>query len=360
MSVVITPKIHDTNPMYFMPRFVKVPIGGTIIWTNQDQRDHNLIFERQVAPYGYKIGQLKPGESLSKTFDAYIPRIDYTCALHPEEKGTIIIHHKEQDRSIKLDTLKTDSDPILNNRLQPIKELNGSLTEKNGENLIDVEPDHITLEKFLDPGIRKILSRPSLYQLQSKDMTLVFWDLSRFSILCNELKNISIAIAGLLRQYFDEAVRIIHKHKGIVDKFIGDGILAYFGFHAISKHALGAVDAVNSALELRNSFKKIKSNWIKLWNLDENEINISLKCGIHSGNVLFGLLDTQTRSQITVIGPSVNLASRLEGLAKDSQIIISRDTKELIHDAFKEKSIDVKHIQSFPDIKEVYEIVEFG
>ena len=72
-------------------------------------------------------------------------------------------------------------------------------------------------------------------------MTLVFWDISRFSILCNELKNISVEIAGLLRQYFDEVVRVIHKHRGIVDKFIGDGIFAYFGFYANSKHAFGAV-----------------------------------------------------------------------------------------------------------------------
>ena len=188
-----------------------------------------------------------------------------------------------------------ESDQILNNRSQSFNELNPSLKGKHGENLIDVEPDHITIEKFLDPDIRRILSQPSLYQLQSKDMTLVFWDISRFSILCNELKNISVEIAGLLRQYFDEAVRVIHKHRGIVDKFIGDGILAYFGFYANSKHAFGAVDAINSALELRKSFKHIKSNWIKLWNLNEDDINISLKCGIHSGNVLFGLLDTQTR-----------------------------------------------------------------
>ena len=93
--------------------------------------------------------------------------------------------------------------------------------------------------------------------------------------------------------------------------------------------------------------------------MNEDDINISLKCGIHSGNVLFRLLDTQTRSQITVIGSSVNLASRLEGVTKASQIIISKDTKELIQGTFKERSINVKHIQSFPDIKEVYEVVEF-
>jgi hypothetical protein len=49
----------------------------------------------------------------------------------------------------------------------------------------------------------------------------------------------------------------------------------------------------------------------------------------------------------------------LEGVAKASQIIISKDTKELIQGTFKERSINVKHIQSFPDIKEVYEVVEF-
>jgi plastocyanin len=85
-------------PFIFMPRFVKALIGGTITWSNQDQRDHSLIFEKQVAPYGYKIGELKPGESLSKIFDTYIPRIDYTCALHPEEKGTLSHGRKQESK----------------------------------------------------------------------------------------------------------------------------------------------------------------------------------------------------------------------------------------------------------------------
>ena len=54
-----------------------------------------------------------------------------------------------------------ESDQILNNRSQSFNELNPSLKGKHGENLIDVEPDHITIEKFLDPDIRRILSQPS-------------------------------------------------------------------------------------------------------------------------------------------------------------------------------------------------------
>jgi class 3 adenylate cyclase len=77
---------------------------------------------------------------------------------------------------------------------------------------------------------------------------------------------------------------------------------------------LGAIDAVNCAIELRNIFGKMKSNWIKLWHLHfgYDDMRIDLKCGINSGEVLFGRLGTDDRDEITVVGRVVNLASRLE------------------------------------------------
>jgi class 3 adenylate cyclase len=95
------------------------------------------------------------------------------------------------------------------------------------------------------------------------------------------------------------------------------------------------------------------------WNIHHKNIGIDVKCGIHTGSVLFGLLDTGSRSQITIMGSTVNLASRLESIAKDYQIIISDEVKDLIHDRYMISSIELppdKRIQSYQEIDSVYQV----
>jgi class 3 adenylate cyclase len=217
---------------------------------------------------------------------------------------------------------------------------------------------HVSLDRFLDPSIYRILDNPELYQLQSKNMTIVFWDVSSFSVLCNLLVNQTILIAGFLRDYSDMAVKCIHKHRGIVDNFIGDGILVFFGFND-GEHTGGARDAIMAALELRRNFEPIKRKWVEVWSRVFGHKNISLdvKCGINTGVVLFGLLDTDARSKVTILGSPVNLASRLESKAENNQIIISPNVKDLIESDFELQKIDLKEgIQSFPEIAVVYEV----
>jgi class 3 adenylate cyclase len=84
---------------------------------------------------------------------------------------------------------------------------------------------------------------------------------------------------------------------------------------------------------------------------------IDLKCGMNTGEVLFGLLDTQTRSEVTVIGSTVNLASRIESIAVKDQIIVSEQTKKLVQEKFAFNRINVKgKIQSYPEIEFVYKV----
>jgi class 3 adenylate cyclase len=172
--------------------------------------------------------------------------------------------------------------------------------------------------------------------------------------------NQAVLIAGFLTDYFDMASKIIHDHNGIIDKFLGDGILAFFGFYN-DDEIHSALDAIKSALEIRQNFKTINEKWLEdaSKHFDHKNIGIDVKCGIHTGSVLFGLLDTGSRSQITIIGSTVNLASRLESIAKDDQIIISGEVKDLIHDRYEISSIELppdKRIQSFQDIDIVYQI----
>jgi class 3 adenylate cyclase len=82
------------------------------------------------------------------------------------------------------------------------------------------------------------------------------WDISSFSKLCNELKNEPHLIVEFLQEYFTNANRIIHRHNGILDKFLGDGIMAYFGYKTSDDGGIGgAVSSINAAFELQKSFE---------------------------------------------------------------------------------------------------------
>lgn len=359
MSVVIPLRSKDPGKKYFSPRFIKIVVNQTVTWYNTDNDSHSLVFDRQIIPYNIKIGDVGPRGILTKRFDSYVPRIDYSCAMHPEELGTIVIYPKPENEMTNTDTLRHLTGFLGKDPPDILKHL-GHKAIPYGETILpSISADHITLDKFLDPAIYRSLADPDLYQFRSKNMTIVFWDISHFSDLCNTLRQQPVMIAGFLREYIDAAIEIIHAHRGIIDKVIGDGILALFGYNSNNDNTNGAIDGINAALDLRKSFSALKTKWIELWSehFAYNNILIDLKCGMNTGKVLFGLLDTQTRSEVTVIGSTVNLASRIESIAANDQIIITEQTKTLVQERFRFNRINVKDkIQSYPEIEFVYEV----
>ena len=96
MSVAIPIRTNKAGTRYFTPRFVNIVVGETITWYNAGKDIHSLIFDTEIPPYDIKIGDVVPVGTLSRRFDFYVPRIDYSCATHPEEKGTIVIYEKNE------------------------------------------------------------------------------------------------------------------------------------------------------------------------------------------------------------------------------------------------------------------------
>jgi class 3 adenylate cyclase len=168
---------------------------------------------------------------------------------------------------------------------------------------------------------------------------------------------------AFLREFFSEAATIIHNNDGVLDKFIGDGIMAFFGFKGTyinDNGKKGAICAVNAAIELRDFFDEIKVDWIDLWRTkagQQEKMSIHLRCGMNTGNVLVGLILTEKRDQFTAIGTNVNLASRMESVATEDQIVVSPSTKMRIEDEFNLKTVPIeKAIKGFENITECYEI----
>jgi class 3 adenylate cyclase len=141
--------------------------------------------------------------------------------------------------------------------------------------------------------------------------------------------------------------------------------MAFFGFkdtHVNDNGKKGAICAVNAAIELRDFFDEIKVDWIDLWKTkagQKGEISVHLRCGMNTGNVLVGLILTEKRDQFTTIGTNVNLASRMEAVGTEDQIIVSPSTKMQIGGEFNLKPVPIeKPIKGFENISECYEIVD--
>jgi adenylate cyclase len=191
-------------------------------------------------------------------------------------------------------------------------------------------------------------------------LTVVFWDISDFSAMCNDLYGFEDSIDFFLIRYFKKAIEIIHQHHGVLDKFMGDGILAYFGYNTINGDPF---NAVNAALEFKKQFPALREQ-LDQYCKDTNGKKvrrIHLKCGIENGPAYVRYFNTPTRNSVILLGSTLNFASRLEGLAKKNEIIVSEELKDMIKPNYRFKKIPVKErekrkIKSYEGVEFIYTI----
>ena len=245
------------------------------------------------------------------------------------------------------------------------------------QNIIDDPYSKKQLGIYFDPFIYKHIKELKLDGININNLIIVFWDISNFSALIKELKAlmkklfkkqgpIFEEVEYLLRDYHSEATRVIKKNNGILDKFIGDGIFAYFGYQD-KKFDIDHSKAMNAALEFKTNFIKIKEKHMKILYSHYNykpTTDINLKCAMHIGQVLFGYWYSPLRSQITAIGDDVNFCSRLEGFAGKDQIIISKELnnelRKITNNIFRTKKIKIpedKKLKTYEHVKYVYELI---
>jgi len=117
----------------------------------------------------------------------------------------------------------------------------------------------VVLRRYFDPRFLKVVdSNPRLLDLQEKNITICFWDIRGFSLLCEILKAHPNLISGFLAEYFEAAAEVIFDHGGILDKYIGDGVMGLFGAlngNGEESTKKGAIDAVRAAIQFQTSLK---------------------------------------------------------------------------------------------------------
>jgi len=160
-----------------------------------------------------------------------------------------------------------------------------------------------------------------------KNVTVFFSDIRGFTDMSE--KNTSEEIVSMLNEYFEVMVHVINKNGGVVDKFIGDAIMAVWGVPNEDEN--DAINAVKACLEMR----------LALNTLNESRINrglvpIKIGMGLHSGEAISGQIGSSERMEFTVIGDAVNTASRIEGSTKSfgTDLLISTEVVSKIGDRY--------------------------
>jgi adenylate cyclase len=177
------------------------------------------------------------------------------------------------------------------------------------------------LERVMSPQMAEFaLDHQDQLTGQRRELTIFFSDIRSFTTLTESLRDQPDKLLALLNEYLAAMTEIIFKYEGVVDKFIGDGILAHWGAFTEGNHALLAAKA---SLEMIERLKTINAAWAAA-----GREQIAIGIGLNTGDVTFGNVGAGKKIEFTVIGDPVNLASRLEGLNKEhhTSIIISEFT----------------------------------
>jgi adenylate cyclase len=159
-----------------------------------------------------------------------------------------------------------------------------------------------------------------------RHITVLFSDLRGFTGISEQLS--PEEVVSLLSDYLAQVTRIIWKHGGTVDKFMGDGVMAMFG--APKSHGDDAMRAVQTGLELIELVHSLAPKWREVIGRP-----LKIGVGINSGDAVVGTIGSEIKSDFTAIGDTVNLASRLEALTKEMEvpILVSEFTAAELGDA---------------------------
>ena len=179
-----------------------------------------------------------------------------------------------------------------------------------------------TFGKVVTPEIRNwLLQGNTNLGGETVYATILFCDIRGFTTLSEQIN--PKQVVTLLNKYFSSMEQCIVKHNGIINKYIGNAIMAIFGVPLANKNQ--ALDAYKCCLDMRKTLIELNKELVA-----ENLPQIKFGIGLHTGNVLAGNIGSNTRMEYTVIGDSVNVASRIESLCKEynCDLLISKTTVE--------------------------------
>ncbi len=211
-----------------------------------------------------------------------------------------------------------------------------------------------TMARYMDPALADRLLQSGEEDIlggKSQGATVLFSDIRSFTTLTEELG--PQGTVSLLNEYFTVMVDCIARHGGMLDKFIGDAMMAVFGIPL----AQGDDEdrAVRAAVSMLHDLRRFNEQRVA-----HGQKPVQIGIGLNTGNVVSGNIGSPKRMDYTVIGDGVNLAARLEGACKTygAQLLVSEFTMSRLKGTYRAREIDRVIVKGKTEPVGVYEILE--
>lgn len=298
-----------------------------IFHTGYNEKERRIDIRKHFRPHAYVVKGCDPEQLLDTVAGA-------------------VESYKNIRENIKLNE-------VLRERNTLIEEFNRSLEEKVKRQVEEIQRTS-RLKRYVSPQIAEnIISLGSDKYLNNarKLLTICFSDLKGFTEATESMEPEDTI--NLLNEYFTEMTKIIFRYGGTLDKFIGDGILVFFGDPIMYNNH--AERAIRMAIDMREKVRELRNHWLK------SGCNIDIYFGLNTGYVTVGNIGSEIQMNYTVIGHQVNIAHRLQMEARPGQILITARTQSEIKDVVeteKIKNVKLKGIIKPIDVYDVLRLKE--
>jgi len=273
--------------------------------------------------------------------DLMMPKVsglDLIAAIRADEdlQGTpIVLLTAKANEETRLEGVEQGADAYLSkpfNDRELLAQIRNLLALKEQERQIKDLNRYLTqsvLTRFLPPAL---VEKARLGELQlnltpePRLVTIVFTDIVGFTQMANQLR--SRRVAQILNQYLSSMSQVIFQAGGTVDKFVGDAVMAIFGAPEDMKPEVQVQQAIHAARQMYERLATLNAQW-----MEEGLTPVQFRCGIHQGTAVVGMFGSEERSDYTAIGPSVNIAARLQEVAQPGGILISAAVADYLQES---------------------------
>lgn len=246
----------------------------------------------------------------------------------------------EQQEYVKVDAVKTGDE--LEDLAQGFNQMVDGLRER--------DKLRVTMGKYMtEEVLQHVLAGEVELGGKTLEITILFCDLRGFTTFAE--KRSAQELVGILNEYFTDMVDCVMGEGGVVDKYIGDNIMAVFG--APVSRPDDAVRAVRAALKMRVALDKLNARFAA-----RGVEPLRFGIGLHTGEVVAGNIGSVKRMEYTVIGDAVNVASRLESKTKelDTDLLISEATRERLADDVDVEAIGEIHVKGRAQAVKIFKV----
>jgi len=338
---------------------------GSQVLVVDDNPDLRAYVSSVLQRKGYKVRTAEQGAEGLELATRYQPDLIVTDLMMPGVNGLEMITRIRKDAALQgtpiiLLTAKVDDETRLEgveqgadaylskpfNDRELLAEVRNLLALKSNERKVAQLNQYLTesvLQRFLPPSLVKKANEGDLQldlRPEPRLITVLFSDIVGFTQLSNTLR--SRRVAELLNEYLETMTHAIFNNGGTVDKFMGDAVLALFGAPEEMSPNEQVKRAIASARQMYSDLDGLNKRWA-----EQGIGPVKFRCGIHQGTAVVGMFGSSERSDYTAIGPSVNIAARIQESATAETILVSAavadylDEEEIVKfDPLQLKGID--------------------